>query len=455
MICSHSITISDYQIMATPQKSFCAEKKLHRRCMKDPSSTNCLTKQNQEQEVRSSCTESDQDEHATGQHPRAHSSLIRIQSWDKVAQFDQTVEEKSSPLDEARVEEILGNENSCFGIESADHAVLFQTVSPGIILPAPERLCTRASRSRDSFTLLPVDASQNVSFEYKGICANPPEITKRGMTRGNTSQMHRKAWLEVSDPKHRYGKNLRLYYRHWQALGFPTNSFFDWLDSKGTSAGNPLPSLEDCPRSVLDNDTVRYIADPNETSRYAVDFTCEVDGRCRVVSREGAPIDTGTDGQIFVLRDGIFYAASKECGSFDGTTQRFHHSSFFAGKAVTAAGIFITDRQGYLQKLYPHSGHYRPGEAILQRVLFILYELGIDLKSFQVDIQQLVHVNRHEMESGNCAKEKDEKKKKVDSLYLKPAQEVADYLSHKAQFIGRGIFADLVSLVKSQSILAF
>jgi hypothetical protein len=36
-------------------------------------------------------------------------------------------------------------------------------------------------------------------FVYKGIRANPPEIVSRGVTRGNYSCLHRKAWLECTD----------------------------------------------------------------------------------------------------------------------------------------------------------------------------------------------------------------------------------------------------------------
>ena len=84
-------------------------------------------------------------------------------------------------------------------------------------------------------------------FVYRGIRSNPPEITKMGVARGNYAQMHRKAWLEVSDKSHRYGKNLRMYYKHWEELGHPFHMFFDWLDSKGETIGNPCPA---CQRSL-------------------------------------------------------------------------------------------------------------------------------------------------------------------------------------------------------------
>ena len=101
---------------------------------------------------------------------------------------------------------------------------------------------------------------------YKGISTSQLEITQRGVSRGNYAQLHRKAWLEVSDKHHRYGKNLRLYYSYWESLDHPYSMFFDWLDSKGEAEGQPLPNLPECPRSLLDSDTVLYITDPEVSS---------------------------------------------------------------------------------------------------------------------------------------------------------------------------------------------
>lgn len=311
-------------------------------------------------------------------------------------------------------------------------------------------------------------------FVYHGIVSNPPEIVSRGISRGNHVQLHRKAWLEVSDKYHRYGKNLRLYYRYWESLGFPTNMFFDWLDSKGEAAGQPLPNLEDtCPRSKLDSDTVLYITNPEVTEGYSLKIVT-VEGRARFVDVDGEIVRTGPDGWIFVLRDGVTYGAEKITSINGQSKQRFHHSSFFGGKAVAAAGIFITDEEGYLTRLYPHSGHYRPREAHMQRLLYFLYHQGVDLRTFEMDVQQIMHVCRET--DGDAKKEKKEKKKekaalvdkemtidgsgggdggkkggekekdkkkKIDSLQLWPAVSVACYVAHKAHFIGDGIFSQI------------
>ena len=275
-------------------------------------------------------------------------------------------------------------------------------------------------------------------FQYRGI-QNPPEITQQGFSRGNYALLHRKAWLEVSDERHRYGKNLRLYYRHWANLGHPSNDFFDWLDSKGQSAGKPLPELAECPRSELDSDTVLYIKDSEVTKRYALSLVCDNQGCTRVFDIDNEPVCTGPDGWIFVLRDNVLYGAEKITSVSEHSRQRFHHSSFFGGKAVAAAGIFITDEDGYLIRLLPHSGHYRPGEADMQRMVFFLYGAGADLKSIEVDTQQLNHINRKDPSTFK-------KKAKRENLHLTSALSVANFLSHKARFIGQGIFSQLHQL---------
>lgn len=367
---------------------------------------------------------------------------------------------------------VIDNTSSCQDANAAG-----ATSDQGEEPPIPREIFKRKSRPRwplqlPRWTFSHLDNSsyhENMvqDYVYKGIHSNPPEVVKRGMSRGNHVQLHRKAWLEVSDKYHRYGKNLRLYYRHWESLGYPTNMFFDWLDSKGEAAGRPLPNLEECPRSKLDSDTVLYITNPDVTKGYSLRIVA-VEGRGRFLDVDGELVRTGPDGWIFVLRDGVIYGAEKITSITGQSKQRFHHSSFFGGKAVAAAGIIITDEEGFLTRLYPHSGHYRPREAHMQRLLYFLYHEGVDLRTFEMDTQQIMHVARDAVDGDKDKKgEKDEeveekkdqdkalarnnhekkdggeKKKKIDSLQLMPAVSVACYVAHKAHFIGEGIFAQI------------
>lgn len=59
----------------------------------------------------------------------------------------------------------------------------------------------RTKRTKGGFLdkLPETGTSATQNFVYKGIRANPPEIVSRGVTRGNYSCLHRKAWLECTD----------------------------------------------------------------------------------------------------------------------------------------------------------------------------------------------------------------------------------------------------------------
>lgn len=276
-------------------------------------------------------------------------------------------------------------------------------------------------------------------LNYRGIGEAGMEITRCGLQRGNCVTLHRKAWLEVSDLRHRYGKNLRIYYRHWGSLGCPTNNFFHWLDSTGEAEGMPLPDLAECPRKQLDSDTVLYITDAKITQSYALSVvTSASDRRAIVLDSDGEPVKTGPEGWIFVLRDHVLYGSRKVTAVTAHSKQRFHHSSFFGGKAVSAAGIIVTDDEGYLTEVHPHSGHYRPGEPDIQRCLFHLYSKGVCLDTFEVDMQQIFHVSRQKEPAAEAAGNK--KKQKKSCLYLKPASYAACFLSHKAKAGEEGVF---------------
>ena len=81
-------------------------------------------------------------------------------------------------------------------------------------------------------------------------------------------------------------------------------------------------------------------------------------------------------------------------------SSRLHHSSFLAGGNVQAAGLFVIDN-GYLTKLYAHSGHYRPTEKNIYQLLNYLISRGVDVTDVLVDAQRIVRISR-EKETGMC-----------------------------------------------------
>ncbi|CAN0236514.1 unnamed protein product, partial [Discosporangium mesarthrocarpum] len=103
--------------------------------------------------------------------------------------------------------------------------------------------------------------------------------------------MDERSWLEVRDKKHRYGKNLRMYYKEWDRLGRPMGNFFTWLST--TEEG-----VEGCPRRKLESNVVRY-CEPGERSQYAL----KLDGRSMLYTADGKAVDSGPGGWLFVLRE--------------------------------------------------------------------------------------------------------------------------------------------------------
>jgi len=210
---------------------------------------------------------------------------------------------------------------------------------------------------------------------------------------GYTSQLDRRAWLEVIDPRHRYAKNLRTYFKAWDLLDKPGGDFLEWLETGSLE-------LEHCPRKVLDGDTVHYCTDEGERQSYRL--AIDDDGRIRLASEpEGVYLTTGSTGWIFVLRDGVLYAHEKRT-----VPPRFHHSTFFAGECVEVAGLLVV-AEGRLGRVYPHSGHYRPQERHVQHLLRFFDRSNIELDTLEVDAQHTMKVARLLAREGSRVKKKD------------------------------------------------
>jgi len=217
---------------------------------------------------------------------------------------------------------------------------------------------------------------------------DPPLQVLRGFSDG-CSQLDPRAWLEVLDPKHRYAKNLRSYFQAWDLLNKPGNDFLSWLDHGGYE-------LDVCPRRELESDTVHY-CQRGEREKFALKIT----RRGRFIDKDGQLVTTGDAGWIFVLRDGILYAAEKRTRA-----PRFHHSSFFAGECVDVAGMFVIT-EGVLKRFFPHSGHYRPGDKHIQLLLRFLQKSNVNIGSIEVDAQHTMKVARLLRKEGNRVKKKD------------------------------------------------
>lgn len=242
----------------------------------------------------------------------------------------------------------------------------------------------------------------------------------RGYSTGNVSVVDKKSWLEVCDRKHRYGANLRAYYKEWKRIKEPKPGFWEWLDDDSVE-------VEGVPRKKLESETVLYCNTAAERQKFALSIH---DGKIYQEITQ-TPISTGEEGWIFVLRDGTLYGSQKVTEQIP----RIHHTSFFAGECVQAAGMMVVEK-GDVKSVYPHSGHYRPSENEVLIILEFLQDHGIDLKFVEVDVQRVMKVNRDEVNGKRV--------KKVANAHFWNALTTLHYLRTK-QFAWRNhLFDDLV-----------
>lgn len=162
-------------------------------------------------------------------------------------------------------------------------------------------------------------------------------------------------WVEAVDERHRYGHNLKFYFAHWEKSG-STQDFFDWLDrGEGSTV-----DLEICPRKTLDQQKVKYLSSC-ERDQYEV--AVGTDGRLRY-KQSGVVVQPawGKSSNRTRTKNNLIYVVGPNRALYVAikTKGRFHHSSFFAGGAVVAAGTLEVDEDGTLTKISPSSGHYRP-----------------------------------------------------------------------------------------------
>lgn len=260
-------------------------------------------------------------------------------------------------------------------------------------------------------------------------------MRERRMIKGEVEKisLQKNGWLELHDPKHRYSKYLRYYYDEWARMGRPFGCIVRWLE-------NCDVEIEDkCTREQLDNAMVHYCKSEEDRKQYRIEFHRTNDGEIilRRLSTLKA-LDTGKEGWIFVLKNEQLYAAPKQIAE----TPRFHHSSFFAGGLVDAAGLIVVN-EGKLEILYPHSGHYRPSDTHLRFLLKFLQNEGVCLRGLTVDAQRTYKVarsfNSHE-----------QRVRKLDSPFLVEGEALFHLLSHKDVVSRICLFAELLDVTRER-----
>jgi hypothetical protein len=122
---------------------------------------------------------------------------------------------------------------------------------------------------------------------------------------------------------------------------------------------------------------VHYIKNLAERERYRV-----VIDHGRLFYSSGVPLDSKGKEYIYVMdKFGNFYLSS------DHLFGQFHHSSFFAGEPVAAAGeIYIKD--GRILEINRRSGHYLPSNDAFKNALSELSRHGVDLRKVFIDARE-------------------------------------------------------------------
>jgi len=130
-----------------------------------------------------------------------------------------------------------------------------------------------------------------------------------------------------------------------------------------------------------ETDGVEYLS-PEQAEAYRV-FVWEG----RLYDANGQPVHTsdaashwsGQGRAIFVMdsQGNIYLSKKHEVG-------KFHHSSFLAGRPVAGAGEMEVEH-GVIRVITDRSGHYQPPAHLLQQVLRVLAEQGVDVS--QIDVR--------------------------------------------------------------------
>lgn len=178
----------------------------------------------------------------------------------------------------------------------------------------------------------------------------------------NTKLMRDQNWIEFFDPRHRRPHELKPFFEEWKETSKATMSFWEFLQAK-----------EKLDPKLLDAGIQIRFLTSQERAAYAVSFRVNQQGQASLYYPDGSLLGDGT--YIFVKGpDSVVYVGCEVRG-------QFHHSSFFAGKSVKAAGELII-HGGVLVEASSRSGHYRPDRAENARFLRYLDDQGVKRETY-------------------------------------------------------------------------
>ena len=171
-------------------------------------------------------------------------------------------------------------------------------------------------------------------------------------------------WLERVDPSHRAGFQLSAKYEEWIRGGSAAHgksTFWDFVDA-------------DLMMEVLFLGEGEVDADGIQIREC---YRCNFGADGIVTTNDGTPFATrdletahsGAGWAVFVVDpSGKMYARAHEVGYF-------HHSTFLAGRPVSAAGEVLIDDAGVIRFITAKTGHYRAGPDEMVRMVTLIPEI--------------------------------------------------------------------------------
>ena len=171
-------------------------------------------------------------------------------------------------------------------------------------------------------------------------------------------------WLERIDPGHRAGFQLSSKYEEWIKGGSALHgkgSFWDFVSA------DAMMNVLFLGEGEVDADGVQI----RECYRctFAADGTVSTNDGTPFATRDLETAHSGAGWAVFVVDpDGKMYARAHSVGYF-------HHSTFLAGRPVSAAGEVLIDDAGTIRFITAKTGHYRAGPDEMMRMVTLIPEI--------------------------------------------------------------------------------
>ncbi len=192
------------------------------------------------------------------------------------------------------------------------------------------------------------------------------KLSKLSTVTRATKPLSEEYWKEFFDEAHRHPKVLDTVFNEWKVYGHnEKKSFWEYLEEKEAS--------ETQGAGLKAEEGVLYLT-PEERQQYRVNLVME-NGQIVLKDVNGQALPNGV--YITVLGpDQQFYAAQKTPG-------KFQHATFFGGKSVISAGMFVV-KNGMIENFVSQSGHYKPEKEEMFKALHYMEKMGVDISKINL-----------------------------------------------------------------------